>query len=209
MKTLIIISAFFLLFASVSRAQKQQVFNEKAIIGFFLSASDFSANKITIPTDMLHKGDKISINSFFISYYITVVENGVKSKFHKDSIFAIVDDAKNVYRFINGNPAKIVDTSFLYIYELKTTKTVNASQSSKRMSTKEVPVTLYYFSYNKHNQVFQLTMDNIRKIVLKELLQCHTQICSKFINDNLLMEVSHDTKTYNINKAFREVLKIK
>lgn len=190
-------------------AQSEKGISNNQINGFFSTFSDFKANKITIPTDMLHKGDKISINSFFISDYITVVENGKKIKFHKDSIFAIVDDAKNVYRFINGNSSKLVDTSFLYIYEFKTTKTVNGSQTSKRMTTKEVPVTLYYFSYNKHNQIFPLTMDNIRKIVLKDFPQCHTQICNKFTNDSQLKELSKNTKMFVINEAFREYLKIK
>lgn len=188
-------------------AQQSKVIKNSEVEGFFLTVSDFTSNKITFPTDMKHKGDKIRLNTFFPSDFITVFENGVKIKYAKDSIFAVKDKSNNTYRFINRNPSKIVDTTFLYIYEYKTTKTVHVSEGPKRSSTKYIPVTQYYFSYKTHKQVYLLTMNNIRNFVLNDIPQVHTQICSKFTNDKFLAEISTKTGFFTINDSFKEFLK--
>lgn len=179
-------------------AQKPNEIKNSEVEGFYITASDFSAGKLTLPTDNKHKGDKIKLNQFFISPDITVVEQGVEKKYPKDSIFAIKLVSGQLYRFINRNPCKVTDTSFLFIYAYETTKT-EYEISGPRRRQKEVPVTYYYFSIQPHSKAFPLTMLNIRREMLKEPT-LHTAVCNKFTSDNMLTETNPETGHFTINE---------
>lgn len=136
-------------------AQREKEIKNNDIEGFYITASDFKTNKLTMPTDNNHKGDKTKLKQFFISPEIISVEQGKEPVYYKDSIFAIrLTDGEN-YRFVNRTPCLVADTSYLYIYTYKTTKTEYKMAGPHRRS-KEVPVTYYYFSVQPHKKYSHL-----------------------------------------------------
>ncbi len=204
MKTKIYFLFTILWFALQTYAQKPQEIKNNEVEGFYITVSDFSAGKLTLPTDKQHNGDKIKLNQFFISPDIISIEQDRKTVFNKDSIFAIhLTNGKN-YRFINRNPCLIADTSSLYIYTYKTTKTVFSTSGPHRRS-KAVPVTYYYFSLPDEKAVFPLTLANVRKYALTDPA-IHIAVCNKFTTDKMLEEINPETGNFIINEF---ILKLK
>ena len=128
----------------------------------------------------------IKLNQFFISPDITVVEQNTKKSFPRESIFAIQLTNGQNYRFINRKPYLIADTSFLYIYTRNDVKT-EYQQSGPHTIHKEIPVTVYYFSFGDHKRVYSLTLQNLRKYILIDPV-VHTAVCNKFTNFWVLAE---------------------
>lgn len=179
-------------------AQRPKDIKDSEVEGIYLNISDFKHGKLTIPTDKQHKGDKIKLKQFFISPDIISIEQDKETVFYKDSIFAIRLTNGENYRFINRTPYLIADTSYLYIYTHKTTKT-EYKQSGPRTLREDVPVTYYYFSISTHSNVFPLTMVNIRREVVKEPT-LHTAVCNKFTSDNMLSGIESETGHFTINE---------
>ena len=48
-------------------AQREKEIKNSEVEGLYLTHSDFKNGKLTHPTDMQHKGDKIKLKQFFIS----------------------------------------------------------------------------------------------------------------------------------------------
>ena len=185
-------------------AQKTREIKNNEIKVLFLSSLDFKQAKATQITDFLHKGDKIKLNQFFMSPDITVVEQNTKKSFPKDSIFAIQLTNGQNYRFINRKPCLIADTSFLYIYTRNDVKT-EYKQSGPRTIHKEIPVTVYYFSFGDHKKVYSLTLENLRKYVLIDPV-AHTAVCTKFTNDEMLSEINNSSGHFILNEIIRSKL---
>ena len=185
-------------------AQKTREIKNNEIKVLFLSSLDFKQAKATQITDFLHKGDKIKLNQFFMSPDITVVEQNIKKSFPKDSIFAIQLTNGQNYRFINRKPYLIADTSFLYIYTRNDVKT-EYQQSGPRTIHKEIPVTVYYFSFGDHKKVYSLTLVNLRKYILIDPV-VHTAVCNKFTNDEMLSEINNSTGHFILNEIIRSKL---
>lgn len=190
--------------STLVHAQKPNAIKNSDVAGFYITSSDFSVGRLTMPTDNKHKGDKIKLNQFFISPEIISIEQGMETKFFKDSIFAIhLVNGKN-YRFINRTPYLIADTSSLYIYTYKTTKTVFSTSGPHRRS-KAVPVTYYYFSLPDEKAVYPLTLANVRKYALTDPT-VHIAVCNKFATDKMLEEINPETGNFIINEF---ILKLK
>jgi hypothetical protein len=185
-------------------AQKTREIKNNEIKVLFLSSLDFKQAKATQITDFLHKGDKIKLNQFFISPDITVVEQNTKKSFPKDSIFAIQLTNGQNYRFINRKPYLIADTSFLYIYTRNDVKT-EYKQSGPHTIHKEIPVTVYCFSFGDHKKVYSLTLVNLRKYILIDPV-VHTAVCNKFTNDEMLSEINNSTGHFILNEIIRSKL---
>ncbi|BBE19850.1 hypothetical protein AQPE_4038 [Aquipluma nitroreducens] len=179
-------------------AQHEKEIKNSEVEGLFLTLSDFQNGKLTRPTDMQHKGDKIKLKQFFISPDIISVEQEKETVFYKDSIFAIRLTNGENYRFINRTPCLIADTSSLYIYTYKTTKTVYI-QSGRHNRAKSIPVTNYYYSTGKHSEKFKLTLENIRKNALPDPY-VHVAVCNKFITDEMLTKFNPQTGRFELNE---------
>ena len=185
-------------------AQREKEIKNSEVDGLYLTLSDFQNGKLTRPTDMQHEGDKIKLKQFFISPEIIGIEQGMETKFFKDSIFAIhLVNGKN-YRFINRNPCLIADTSSLYIYTDKTTKTIFRTSGPHRRS-KEVPVTYYYFSLAGEKAVYTLTLANVRKYALTDPAT-NIAVCNKFITDEMLYQINPQTGRFDLNETILSVV---
>lgn len=203
MKTTIKITAIaFMLCLTVQLfAQREKEIKNSEVEGLYLTLSDFQNGKLTRPTDMLHKGDKIKLKQFFISPEITSIEHDKETVFYKDSIFAIRLTNGENYRFINRTPCFVADTSSLYIYTHKTTKKVYI-QSGRHNRVKSTPVTNHYYSTGKHNETFKLTLENIRKNALPNPY-VHTAVCNKFTTDEMLFKINTITGMFELNETIR------
>ena len=185
-------------------AQREKLLNNDDVEGLYLTLSDFKQGKLTRLTDEQHEGDKIKLKQFFISPVIIGIEQGIETKFFKDSIFAIhLDNGKN-YRFINRNPCLIADTSSLYIYTYKTKKTVFSTSGPHRRS-KDVPVTYYYFSLAGEKAVYTLTLANVRKYALTNPTT-HIAVCNKFTTDGMLYQINPQTGRFDLNETILSVV---
>lgn len=201
MKTHIKIAAIAIMLCLTGQlfAQHEKEIKNSEVDGIYLSLSDFRNGKLTRPTDMQHDGDKIKLKQFFISPDIISIEQDKETVFYKDSIFAIRLTNGENYRFINRTPCLIADTSYLYIYTHKTSKTV-FNQSGPRRTYKEVPITYYYFSTGNHKAVFMLTLSNLRKYALSDTL-VHKTICDKYTTDEMLYKVNPQTGKFELNET--------
>lgn len=205
MKTYIIIIAILLCLTGQIFAQRHIEIKNDEVEGIYLNISDFKQGKLTIPTDKQHKGDKIKLKQFFISPDIISIEQDKETIFYKDSIFAIRLNNGENYRFINRTPCLIADTSYLYIYTYKTTKTETVWGSRSRR-TKEVPITYYYFSTSNQKAVFMLTLENLRKYVLFDTL-VHKTVCDKFTTNEMLQQINTSTGHFVLNETLMSVVK--
>ncbi len=184
--------------------QHQKEIKNSEVEGLYLTYSDFKQGKLTIPTDKQHKGDIIKLKQFFISPDIISIEQDKETVFYKDSIFAIRLTNGENYRFINRTPCLVADTSYLYIYTNKTTKT-EYKQSGPTRRSKEVPVTYYYFSVANHQVVFMLTLSNLRKYALTDTI-IHKTVCDKFTTDEMLSEINSNTGRFVLTETIVSVL---
>lgn len=197
--------AFLLCLTNQLFAQGEKEIKNSEVEGLYLSFTDFQKGKLTYPTDMQHEGDKIKLKQFFVSHDIVSVEQNKETVFYKDSIFAIRLINGENYRFINRTPCLIVDTSYLFIYAHKTTKTVY-KQSGPRRISKEEPVTYYYFSIGNHKTIFTLNLAKIRKYVLTDSV-LHKIVCDKFTTDEMLYLINPQTGRFELNEAILSGLK--
>ena len=186
-------------------AQRQKEIKNSEVEGLYLTPSDFQTGKLTFPTDKQHKGDKIKLKQFFISPDIISIEQDKETVFYKDSIFAIRLTNGENYRFINRTPCLIADTSYLYIYTFKTTKT-EYKQSGRSRRSKEVPITYFYFSTRNQNAVFMLTLANLRKYALTDTF-VHKTVCDKYTTDEMLSEINPKTGHFTLNETILSVIK--
>lgn len=207
MKTHIKITTIVILLSLTGQlfAQRPKDIKDSEVEGLYLTVTDFKQGKLTIPTDKQHKGDKIKLKQFFISPDIISIEQDKETVFYKDSIFAISLTNGENYRFVNRTPCLIADTSYLYIYTNKTTKTEYESSGPRRRS-KQVPVTYYYFSIDIHKAVYMLTMENLRKYALSDP-SIHKTVCDKFITDEMLYKVNLQTGRFELNETILSVVK--
>jgi len=207
MKTTLKIAAiaFMLCFIVQLFAQHEKEIKNSEVEGLYLTFSDFQNDKLTRPTDKQHEGDKIKLKQFFISPDIISIEQDKETVFHKDSIFAIHLTNGENYRFINRTPCLVADTSSLYIYTYKTTKSVYSTSGPHRRS-KEVPITYYYFSLAGNKAVHTLTLASVRKYVLTEPI-LHFAVCTKFTDDTMLQTMNNQTNRFELNETILSVLK--
>jgi len=105
---------------------------------------------------------------------------------------------------LNRKPYLIADTSFLYIYTRNDVKT-EYKQSGPRTIHKEIPVTVYCFSFGDHKKVYSLTLVNLRKYILIDPV-VHTAVCNKFTNDEMLSEINNSTGHFILNEIIRSKL---
>lgn len=179
-------------------AQRSKEIKNNEVEGIYLTITDFKQGKLTIPTDKQHKGDKIKLKQFFISPDIISIEQDKETIFYKDSIFAIRLTNGENYRFINHTPCLVADTSYLYIYTLKTTKTEYKMSGPHRRS-KEIPITSFYFSIGNQKTVFMLTLANLRKYALADT-SLHKTVCDKYTTDEMLYKVNPQTGRFELNE---------
>ena len=201
MKTHIKIAAIAIMLCLTGQlfAQHEKEIKNSEVDGIYLSLSDFRNGKLTRPTDMQHDGDKIKLKQFFISPDIISIEQDKETIFYKDSIFAIRLTNGENYRFINRTPCLVADTSYLYIYTNKTTKT-EFKQSGPRRIYKEIPITYYYFSSGNQANIFTLTLANLRKYALSDTL-VHKTICDKYTTDEMLYKENPQTGKFELNET--------
>lgn len=186
-------------------AQHEEEIKNSEVEGLYLTPSDFQTGKLTFPTDKQHKGDKIKLKQFFISPDIISIEQDNETVFYKDSIFAIRLSNGENYRFINRTPSLIADTSYLYIYTFKTTKT-EYKQSGPHRRAKKIPITYYYFSTGNQKAVFMLTLANLRKYALTDT-SVHKTVCDRFTTDAMLTEINTQTNRFVLNETILSVLR--
>ena len=204
MKTKVCFLFTILWVALQTYAQKPKEIKNSEVEGFYITVSDFLAGKLTRPTDKQHEGDKIKLKQFFISPEIISIEQNKETTFYKDSIFAIRLINGENYRFINRTPCLIADTSSLYIYTYKTTKTIYNTSGVHRRS-KEVPITYYYFSLTGNKAVHSLTLTNIRKYALTDPA-IHIAVCNKFTTDDMLYQINPQTGRFDLNETILSVV---
>ncbi len=186
-------------------AQYEKEIKNSEVEGLYLTLSDFQTSKLTRPTDMQHEGDKIKLKQFFISPDIIAIEQNKETIYYKDSIFAIRLTNGENYRFINRTPYLIADTSYLFIYTHKTTKT-EYKQLGPTRRAKEVPITHYYFSTGNQKTVLMLTLANLRKYALSDI-SIHKTVCDKYTTDEMLYKVNPQTGKFELNETIISVLK--
>lgn len=185
MKTIYLIAFTSLFFCFKSFCQNKQQ-------GVFLSAIDFTNNKITC-SPIEEKKYKFHLNEIINSDYLKITIGDSVIKFDKDSLFGYRDNEGNSFRFFNKNNYKIISVNeSLVLY----TQTTIGGYKNKQF------ITNYYFSLNTNSPVLPLNKWNLKSAfpsnnVFQELLDMY------FNNDDELSTYDNYNNTYKLNIALK------
>ena len=104
------------------------------------------------------------------------------------------------YRLYNRQQFKVLDTTFLWIYQYQTRIVDMVRVSAKSTKVINKTVTDYYFSLNGQSELFQLTLSNFKLLLLFNQHQYQSFIQDFRTTESLLSK--SDKGTYLINDYF-------
>ena len=117
--------------------------------------------------------------------------------FGADKPAKAADSVSNNYRMYNNQQFKIIDTSLIWIYQYQTKIIDMVKVSSKSTKAVNKTVTEYYFSYDGHSELFQLTISNIKLLFFNHRKQ-YAQFCESFkTTESMLVKASDGSTAIN------------
>lgn len=133
----LVFTVFILLTSMAGHAQK----------GIYLTSADYAAGKLSYTEGNIH------LHHFWDNgAYVTVDNNGTKSKLAKSNIYGYKDHS-NTTRFYKNKEYKVLDTGNICIYVVAAK--VAQSKGFKVLNT-------YYFSATANGAILPLSLSNIR-----------------------------------------------
>jgi hypothetical protein len=167
-------------------------FAQSTMQGIYLSAGDFSNNKISfIPVQ--GKKYNLCLNEFFYKPTIIITIGDSTYTVNKDSVFGYRDNENNVYRFSEKNVYKLMNPKEnILLYSRTFLGGYKNSQT----------VTKYYFSANANATVQPLTKWNLKNDFPNDSA-FHELLDMKFNSDNDLSNYDLFYKMYKVNRVFQ------
>jgi len=186
MKKLILI--FPLILFSLATELTAQKISE----GVYLSAKDFTINKISF-INQADKRYKLRLGEAFNNSKIKIIKGDSVIKLNKESVFGYRDKKNNCYRFYNKAEYQIINPSEKILMYSK-----SELEGGFRSTHK---VTHYFFSENANSPIYALTKWNLKAVFYKdvsflELLDVY------FDSDNQLTAYDSINKIYTLNRVY-------
>lgn len=197
MQTKFLLPILFVLTAvfSVSTGCAVQRNMPKPQSGIYLTPADYLAGKLSL-ANPCGKKHKIKLNNFWGSRHLTVMHEGQKYRFNKDSIYAYQDCKGKVFRFFS-------DYSNEYEILEKKTVTVYSNIVLEGAGRGTHTVTRYYFSVLPDSPIKPLTLENV-KDAFADNHALHDELDKYFRTDAELRKYDNRHKAFRINHILGE-----
>jgi len=189
MKSLFLIIPF-LLFNLNSKLIAQKI-NE----GIYLSANDFTNNKISFVNNPTNKKYKFHLYEIFNTSSVKIIIDDKTITLNKDSIFGYCDDKNISYRFYKKAVYKIINPAEKILLYSKT--------SIEGTTKNHHSVTKYFFSETANAPIYSLSKLNL-KTVFDKNAYFHELLNVYFESDNELTSYDGANKIYLLNRIFEE-----
>jgi len=182
MKTLI----FCIGFGFVATIMFAQTSKTRSVSGIYMSWKDYKEGNL-LPAEKIH------LNQFLANRCIDIVNNGIKKRYCKDSIFGYQDKKHRVFRFFKSyeDAYEILENRELVIYLLYI-----PLHNSKGLSPNQQPV--YYFSKSLSSKIEPLTIYNL-KLAFPDNHEFHHYLDDVFGYGTPLSTYDNENKTYKVN----------
>ena len=161
--------------------------------GIYLSEKDFISHNITYPVG---KGDKMHLNEFFGSSYLSIGNGGYRKTLQKDDVFGYHDKGQD-FRIFKRSSYQIIDTAGFIIYS----GYVLVQQRKGYM-----PVKQYFFSETSNTDIVTLTKENLSRVFSKSPDFRYAQE-SYFHNDQELLAYDKIEKQYKLKHIYFKSIK--
>ncbi|QMW00329.1 hypothetical protein [Spirosoma foliorum] len=123
--------------------------------GIYQSSADFEQGKLTLPADCQQEKSKVRMNDFLNSPFLTVIHQGKKYVFPKDSIFGLRTCEGHDFRIFHRRLYEIEELKSIVIYRSI------AIESSGAKGVKQVD--RFYFSASVDSDILPLTSTPIEQ----------------------------------------------
>lgn len=154
--------------------------------GIYSTASDFKARQISIPVNCQFGKKTIQISDFLVYPYVYIKTEQGKIKINEDSVYAIRNCNRDIYRICKQRAYLLLDSGKLQIYSYSHNSTVKI-RTSKGTRFEDKWITDYYFTFDDTSRIAPLTVANVRlaKLVNEKL---ENEFMQTFPNDKTLLE---------------------
>lgn len=179
---------FILLFSLLNSAYSQNS-------GVFLTAEDFTAEKLTYEINCSTEKHKIKLNEFLGKDYITVVHNKQSYNLKKKEVWGYKDCDNVIYRLDIEKHYKVLNPSekiILYVIEVLPSKN-------------QIGYTDYFFSNSVSGEVKVLTVANLKN-EFPENHKFHDALDAEFGSGNNLAFYDSFHKMYKVNRLYMNSL---
>jgi hypothetical protein len=193
---------------SIKKIKKDTVFGMMLLLislyaraqsGVYLTAADFTGNKLSYESPCIKKGHRrnIYLHEFFMNTpSATVVSNGNKYKLKKKDLYGFRNCNNESYRFYHNQEYRIAGAGGIFIY----TQTRNIAQS-KGFKV----VNIYYFSAGPDGSIFPLSFENLTAVFSGN--QKFLDLLGQFSCRNQLSEYDNLHKAFRINYVYNKAMK--
>jgi hypothetical protein len=160
--------------------------------GIYLTASDFSRNKLSLSA-VDGKKYKLKLNKTFYKPTVKIIIGDSTFTVNKDSVFGYRDADNIIYRFSNKGIYKVINPKEdILLYSRNFLGGYKNSQT----------VVKYYFSANANSMVQPLTKWNLKNAFPRDSI-FHELLDMYFSYDNDLTDYDSFYNLYKINRLFQ------
>lgn len=197
MKTLIITSLYALIV--IGNRLDKPIPDLKQKGGLYMTAADFTQQKLTYEISCGNAGDKIRTHAFFASSSGYIWSGGEKHAFDKNKVYGYRDCTQKNFRFYQQEAYLIVDTANFYIYyQYRNVENVKGKGLVKKDA--------YFFSETPGAPLKELTIANL-KAGFPANHAFHYALDANFRSDNDLIAYDSYTKTYKVKYLYNQSIK--
>lgn len=194
MKTLIITSLYTLILIGNHLNNPGMEPNKNG--GLYLTATDFSSQKLTYEINCANAGDKIRTHALLASPKGVIWSGGEKHAFDKNKVYGYRDCDSKSYRFYHQEAFLIVDTVSFYIYyQYRQEENVKGKGLVKKDA--------YFFSTSPEGALKELTIANL-KASFPGNHAFHYALDANFRTDKELTAYDSYSKTYKLKYLFNQ-----
>lgn len=143
-------SILLLLAASVHAQTGAVYYKVPQTSGIYLNATDFQHGKLTLPVNCEAKHERIRMNDFLDRPHLTVIHEGKKYTFMKDSIFGLRTCEGHDFRLFHRRLFEIEELKSIIIYRHMATESGGGIKGVRQVAR-------YYFSKGVDSAILPLT----------------------------------------------------
>lgn len=170
----------------------KNLYSQTSSQGIYLSADDFSNNKISFQP-IEGKKYKLHLNDFFNQASIKISIGDSTYQVQKDSMFAYRDKENNVYRLVGRSNYKMLNPTEQILLYSKT-----SLGGYKNLQT----IITYYFSSNASSSIQSLTKWNLKNAFPMNTA-FHELLDMMFTNDHELIMYDNFYNMYKVNRVLQ------
>ena len=151
MKTqLLVIVSYLFLAAGVHGQAPADFYKVSRQSGIYLSADDYQHGKLTLPVHCETEQSRVRMNDFLGKPHVTVIHQGKKHTFLKDSLFGLRTCEGHDFRFFHRRLFEIEELKTIVIYRHMTIESGGGNKNVRQVAK-------YYFSTGVGSAIMPLT----------------------------------------------------